>query len=183
MKELFGRPKMRKDGTPGKQVILDPPDILQRSPHTADAWIRYSTYDAEATWLLWDLLRRRLQMTRWSRTASLYEYYVRYLAPFGELLTDVERCYKDARCVRLPRHAGLCMIVEDPTARALKLAERLEKEAAKLAAEAEAPLPAPDATTSSCSTTPTRRLAQAPRPPSTPGATTLCSTMNRRRRG
>lgn len=54
------------------------------------------------------------------------------------LLTDVERCYKDARCVRLPRHAGLCMIVEDPTARALKLAERLEKEAAKLAAEAEA---------------------------------------------
>ena len=46
-------------------------------------------------------------------------------------LTDVEICAKDARCVREPRHAGLCLIVEDPTARALKLADRLEKEAAR----------------------------------------------------
>ena len=53
-------------------------------------------------------------------------------------LTDVEICAKDARCVREPRHAGLCLIVEDPTARALKLADRLEKEAARLAAEAAA---------------------------------------------
>lgn len=96
MKEIFGVPKLRKDGTPGKEVTLPSVRELQRSPDSRARWIRYSTYDAESTWYLHQLLKRKLQQMMWYRVSdtdhgSMYDFYVKYIVPFGECLTDIER--------------------------------------------------------------------------------------------
>jgi hypothetical protein len=55
-------------------------------------WIEYSVYDAQGTWLLHEELKRRLQAMEWTEDGKhMYDYYVKYWAPFGELLTDLER--------------------------------------------------------------------------------------------
>jgi len=38
MKEIFGEPKLRKDGTPGKIIELPPLDSLQAPPLTRPDW-------------------------------------------------------------------------------------------------------------------------------------------------
>ena len=38
MKEIFGEPKLRKDGTPGKIIELPPLDSLQAPPLTQPDW-------------------------------------------------------------------------------------------------------------------------------------------------
>lgn len=52
MKEIFGFPKLKKDGSAGKELLLPSIRELQRSPDSRTRWIRYSTYDAESTWYL-----------------------------------------------------------------------------------------------------------------------------------
>ena len=52
MKEIFGVPRLRKDGTPGSLVDVPPVEVLQRDPRFRVQWIIYSAYDAEGTWLL-----------------------------------------------------------------------------------------------------------------------------------
>ncbi|KAL1510633.1 hypothetical protein AB1Y20_006934 [Prymnesium parvum] len=91
MKELFGTPVLKKDGSAGKKLELAPVDKLQSSPMTRKAWIDYSVYDAKSTWLLHDRLRSELEQMEWMEGRSQYEYYWRYWRPFGELLTDMER--------------------------------------------------------------------------------------------
>ena len=39
MKDIFGEPKLRKDGTPGKTIELPPLDMLQESPLTRPEWV------------------------------------------------------------------------------------------------------------------------------------------------
>jgi DNA polymerase-1 len=91
MKELFGVPVLKKDGTPGKKVELPPVDELQTNPLTRSEWIGYSVYDAQGTWLLYENLRRRLEGMDWQAGQTLFRYYKQYWRPFGELLTDMER--------------------------------------------------------------------------------------------
>ena len=91
MKEIFGVPKLKRDGTPGKLVELPPIAELQTNPLTRTEWIEYSVYDAQGTWLLHEELRRRLEGMRWKDGLSMYAFYTRYWAPFGSLLTDMER--------------------------------------------------------------------------------------------
>ncbi|KAE9038367.1 DNA polymerase I [Phytophthora rubi] len=112
MKELFGIPKLRKDGSKGKERIMPTVEELQRFPEFRRRWIRYSVYDAESTWFLHRVLQHKLDQTFWFENApktkavavdatavvddepqvgSMYDFYRQYIIPFGECLTDIER--------------------------------------------------------------------------------------------
>ncbi|CAI5726544.1 hypothetical protein KXD40_002256 [Peronospora effusa] len=102
MKELFGIPKLKKDGSKGKERIMPTVEELQRFPDFRKRWIRYSVYDAESTWFLHRVLQQKLDQTFWSekpfpteddnpQTGSMYDFYRQYFIPFGECLTDIER--------------------------------------------------------------------------------------------
>jgi DNA polymerase-1 len=80
-----------QDGNPGRDRVLPPLDELQRDPATRDAWIEYSTYDAEATWKLRAALEAKLRAMHWIGGDSLWDFYNIYLVPFAECLTDLER--------------------------------------------------------------------------------------------
>tara|TARA_B110000208_G_scaffold131611_1_gene159482 strand:+ start:143 stop:2242 length:2100 start_codon:yes stop_codon:yes gene_type:complete len=91
MKELFGAPVLKKDGTPGKLRQIPPIDEIQRSAELRADWIRYSTLDARATWLLHQDLRGRLARVPWAQGKCMDAFYDAYFVPFGSLLTDMER--------------------------------------------------------------------------------------------
>jgi len=106
MKALFQRPKLKKDGTPGKVMIMPTVRELQTGEDTRAAWVGYSALDAEATWHLYDALRTRLrekrleaddgndvsgrEAARMSGCDTMWELYERYWLRFGEILTDME---------------------------------------------------------------------------------------------
>ncbi|DAZ95789.1 TPA: hypothetical protein N0F65_009185 [Lagenidium giganteum] len=102
MKELFGIPKLKKDGSEGKERIMPTVEELQRTPQFRNRWIRYSVYDAESTWFLHRVLHQKLDQTLWyeernpqtggvTNATSMYDFYQQYIVPFGECLTDIER--------------------------------------------------------------------------------------------
>lgn len=102
MKELFGIPKLKKDGSPGKERIMPSVEELQRFSEFRHRWIRYSAYDAESTWFLHRVLSHKLGQTLWYDTeldsdghpqpgGSMLDFYNQYIVPFGECLTDIER--------------------------------------------------------------------------------------------
>ncbi|CAM9468731.1 unnamed protein product [Chrysoparadoxa australica] len=91
MKEIFGVPKLKKDGTPGAILMLPPMDELQRDPQFRPDWIKYSAKDAEVTWLVRQELQKKLEGMRWKGYLTMFDFYNRYYVPFGALLTDMER--------------------------------------------------------------------------------------------
>jgi DNA polymerase-1 len=92
MKEIFGVPRLRKDGTPGSMIDLPPIDILQRDPKFRKNFILYSCYDAEGTWRLHEKLVEMLKQMSWlSNGKNLYDYYWDNMREFGKVLTDMER--------------------------------------------------------------------------------------------
>lgn len=91
MKERFGVPKPKQDGTPGKEKILPPVEQLQRDPDTRSDWIDYATYDAEATWRVRQVLQSHLQARMWVGSKSMWDFYNEYYIPFATVLTDMER--------------------------------------------------------------------------------------------
>ena len=91
MKEIFGVPRLRKDGSPGSIVDLPPVEVMQRDPKFRVNWILYSAYDAEGTWLIREKLQEKLEKMPWTLGENLYYYYFHYLREFGEVLTDMER--------------------------------------------------------------------------------------------
>lgn len=91
MKEIFGVPRLRKDGTPGSLVDLPPIEVLQRDPKFRLQWIVYSAYDAEGTWLLRSKLQKMLEKMPWVDDKNLFDYYWMHMRKFGEVLTDMER--------------------------------------------------------------------------------------------
>jgi len=91
MKELFGVPRLRKDGTEGSLVDLPPVEILQRDPRFREKWIIYSAYDAQGTYNLHEKLKEMLIKMEWLNGKNLYDYYRMHMAKFGEVLTDMER--------------------------------------------------------------------------------------------
>eukprot|EP00962_Isochrysis_galbana_P045560 scaffold17989_cov79-Isochrysis_galbana.AAC.1 len=91
MKTIFGEPKLRKDGSPGRTVELPPVLTLQTSPLTRPDWIQYSVFDAKGTWLLYRQLEARLVQLDWQQGQDLFTFYKGYWRPFGELLTEMER--------------------------------------------------------------------------------------------
>jgi DNA polymerase I len=128
MKELFGIPKLRKDGSEGKERIMPNVDELQRFPEFRNRWIRYSMFDAECTWFLHRVLQHKLSQTLWFedksptgetiRSGSMYDFYEQYIVPFGTCLTDIER---------KGMHVDLAYL-KDVERRALEDRARLEKQ-------------------------------------------------------
>lgn len=101
---------------------------IQRDPLALAKWVDYSTYDAEATWLLRAKLEGFLRARPWVTSPSstgvagvsgtggdmtMFDFYQRYLLPFAECLTDMER-------------AGITVDARDhlPKAEQLALADR-----------------------------------------------------------
>ncbi|KAG6533691.1 hypothetical protein ZIOFF_007566 [Zingiber officinale] len=63
MKSIFGKKKLKKDGTEGKIITLPPVDVLQREERRS--WIRYSALDAVNTLKLFNLLKGKLMRVPW----------------------------------------------------------------------------------------------------------------------
>ena len=91
MKERFGKMKILKNGKEGKK--LEVPDVLSlhRLPIFRDEWIEYSVFDAESTWHVYKKLEEKLNEMNWGRKTTMFDFYNKYLVPFGELLTDIEK--------------------------------------------------------------------------------------------
>ena len=102
IKKIFGKPKLKKDGTPGKTIILPPIEEIQVDPEVRQTWIEYSALDAQATWFLRESLEAKLRgieceacpvltaKPHFKKSNNLWEFYTHYLRPFGEVLTDME---------------------------------------------------------------------------------------------
>lgn len=92
MKSIFGKKKIKKDGTEGKLVTIAPVEELQRNdPKT---WICYSVLDSVSTLRLFESLKAQLMTGKWSldgvAKGSMYDFYEEYWRPFGELLVNME---------------------------------------------------------------------------------------------
>eukprot|EP00957_Ditylum_brightwellii_P201240 15324718-Ditylum_brightwellii.AAC.1 len=91
MKELFGVPRLRADGSEGAILDIPPVEVLQRDPQFRSRWILYSAYDAESTYKVYHVLKSKLQQMDWIQGDSLFEYYHSNMRKFGEVWTDMER--------------------------------------------------------------------------------------------
>ncbi|KAL0406914.1 UNVERIFIED_CONTAM: DNA polymerase I A, chloroplastic/mitochondrial [Sesamum latifolium] len=92
MKNIFGRKKLKKDGSEGKLITIPPVEELQRVERKL--WICYSALDSISTLRLYESLEKKLRKTPWSvdghYKGSMFDNYVKYLQPFGELLVKME---------------------------------------------------------------------------------------------
>lgn len=97
MKDIFGVPRKRKDGSDGSLVDIPRVDVMQRDPKHRRKWIEYSCRDAKGTWEIREVLQKKLEKGKWMEGSSggiqrtLYDYYFLHMRPFGEVLTDMER--------------------------------------------------------------------------------------------
>jgi DNA polymerase I len=102
MKKIFGKPKLKKDGTPGKTIELPPMEVIQTTSDSRDRWIEYAALDAMATWFLRESLEAKLRgiscdacpilsrKTQYKKSTTLWDFYTKYTRPFGDLLTQME---------------------------------------------------------------------------------------------
>ena len=118
MKELFAKPRPKQDGSPSKVLVLPPLEEVQRDPQARDAWIAYSARDAACTWHLRESLEAGLRERHWVSGQSMWDFYLQFLVPFAEVLTDLER-------------AGIYVDVKEqlPAAERLALEDRARAEA------------------------------------------------------
>ncbi|XP_057856787.2 DNA polymerase I B, chloroplastic/mitochondrial isoform X2 [Cryptomeria japonica] len=92
MKILFGKRKIKKDGSEGKTISIAPVEELQKTERMP--WICYSALDSISTWRLWKSLQKKLKNTVWifqgDSKHTMYDFYEEYWRPFGELLVQME---------------------------------------------------------------------------------------------
>ncbi|XP_015081985.1 DNA polymerase I B, chloroplastic/mitochondrial [Solanum pennellii] len=92
MKTIFGRKKLKKDGTEGKVIMIPSVEELQRTER--ELWICYSALDSISTLMLYESLKKKLSKRIWTfdgvRKGSMYEFYEKYWRPFGEVLVQME---------------------------------------------------------------------------------------------
>ncbi|CAH8261848.1 unnamed protein product [Arabidopsis lyrata] len=60
MKTIFGKRKLKKDGSEGKMVVIPSVEELQREDR--EAWISYSALDAISTLKLYESMTKKLQL-------------------------------------------------------------------------------------------------------------------------
>ncbi|BFI30949.1 DNA polymerase I [Marchantia polymorpha subsp. ruderalis] len=97
MKHLFGKPNIKKNGEEGKLRVVPPVEELQTQAEWRDKWIHYSAFDTVCTWCLWNSLQDKLKQKEWliegkfkQEGKSMYDFYLKYWQPFGELLVQME---------------------------------------------------------------------------------------------
>ncbi|VVA98990.1 unnamed protein product [Arabis nemorensis] len=94
MKTIFGKRKLKKDGSEGKTVIIPPVEELQKDDR--EAWISYSALDSISTLKLYESMKKQLQVKKWFLDGKLvsnknmFDFYQEYWQPFGELLAKME---------------------------------------------------------------------------------------------
>uniref|UniRef100_A0A804KIX8 DNA-directed DNA polymerase family A palm domain-containing protein n=1 Tax=Musa acuminata subsp. malaccensis TaxID=214687 RepID=A0A804KIX8_MUSAM len=92
MKSIFGKRKLKKDGSEGKLITLAPVDVLQREERIS--WISYSALDSISTFKLFDNLKAKLELEAWTLDdfvrGTMYDFYEEYWRPFGVLLVQME---------------------------------------------------------------------------------------------
>ncbi|TVU43033.1 hypothetical protein EJB05_09464 [Eragrostis curvula] len=92
MKTIFGRKKVRKDGSEGKIVSIESVEKLQREDRKL--WICYSSLDSIATLRLYESLKSKLEAKKWvfdgCPRGTMYNFYEEYWRPFGDLLVKME---------------------------------------------------------------------------------------------
>ncbi|CAL9057631.1 unnamed protein product [Musa banksii] len=92
MKSIFGKKKLKKDGSEGKLIALAPTDVLQREERKL--WVCYSALDSISTYKLFDNLKAKLLDMQWSldgvNRGTMYDFYEEYWCPFGSLLVQME---------------------------------------------------------------------------------------------
>ncbi|XP_020596594.1 DNA polymerase I A, chloroplastic/mitochondrial-like [Phalaenopsis equestris] len=92
MKSLFGKRKVKKDGSEGKSITIAPVELLQREETIP--WICYSVSDSINTLRLYESLKAKLESMDWVFDGvwkgSMYEFYEEYWRPFGNLLANME---------------------------------------------------------------------------------------------
>ncbi|GAV68623.1 DNA_pol_A domain-containing protein/DNA_pol_A_exo1 domain-containing protein [Cephalotus follicularis] len=94
MKTIFGRKKVKKDGTEGKITTIAPVEELQRKERKS--WICYSALDAISTLKLYESLKSHLMRMPWIFDGKpvfekhMFDFYLEYWLPFGELLVKME---------------------------------------------------------------------------------------------
>ncbi len=99
--DRFGKPRILKNGEQGKDIVVPDTVTLQRSLEHREQWIDYATMDAQLTHMLREKLREILAGANIDGTNSvsqfleqyktLYDVYLGYVVPLGEMLTDMER--------------------------------------------------------------------------------------------
>ncbi|KAK9209638.1 hypothetical protein WN944_002005 [Citrus x changshan-huyou] len=75
MKDIFGRRKLKKDGSADKISTIAPVEELQREER--ELWISYSAFDSINTLKLFP-------------GKSMFDFYQEYWQPFGEILVKIE---------------------------------------------------------------------------------------------
>ncbi|CAA6659218.1 unnamed protein product [Spirodela intermedia] len=92
MKSLFGKKKVKKDGSEGKLISIASVETLQREER--EPWICYSALDSMSTLKLFESLKEKLMARDWiidgSKKGSMYDFYNEYWRPFGDLLIKME---------------------------------------------------------------------------------------------
>ncbi|KAL5735994.1 hypothetical protein ACOSQ2_030782 [Xanthoceras sorbifolium] len=94
MEKIFGRKKLRKDGSEGKTVVIPPVEELQRE--VRKSWICYSALDAISTLELYESLKCKLSKMPWKldkkpqEGKTMFDFYQEYWRPFGEILVKME---------------------------------------------------------------------------------------------
>ncbi|KAL5216394.1 hypothetical protein ABZP36_007795 [Zizania latifolia] len=92
MKTIFGRKKIKKDGSEGKIISMDPVEILQREDR--ELWICYSSLDSMSTLRLYESLKTKPKKKHWTfdgyPRGSMYDFYKEYWRPFGAVLVKME---------------------------------------------------------------------------------------------
>ncbi|KAF5205146.1 Dna polymerase i a protein [Thalictrum thalictroides] len=92
MKTIFGKKKLKRDGSEGKLTIIPPVEELQREEPIL--WTCYSALDSMSTLQLFESLQKKLEKMEWISNGklegSMFKFYEKYWRPFGELLVKLE---------------------------------------------------------------------------------------------
>ncbi|XP_057547674.1 DNA polymerase I B, chloroplastic/mitochondrial-like isoform X2 [Amaranthus tricolor] len=92
MKTIFGKRKIKKDGSLGKTITLPSVEELQREER--QPWICYSSLDSISTLKLYESLKSKLSKMLWIMDGkcmgNMLGFYENYWKPFGELLVQME---------------------------------------------------------------------------------------------
>ncbi|KAF6136840.1 hypothetical protein GIB67_030125 [Kingdonia uniflora] len=94
MKTIFGKKKLKKDGTDGKLTTIADVEELQTGDGYRMLWICYSALDSISTLRLFESLKEKLIAMDWVldevKRGNMFDFYINYWQPFGELLVKME---------------------------------------------------------------------------------------------
>ena len=96
MENIFGRKRILKGGKQGINYEYPNTLTLHTNKQYLEKWINYAVLDAESTYFLYVILKRKLMDVKTDiqekqEPKDLWEFYQKYWLPFGEVLTKIER--------------------------------------------------------------------------------------------